>query len=202
MNTAYMTTMAGVPGYRSLGMSAAQAEIVRVAMSFMPGVQGVEIVAQRGQHYVCWLPADEKEQQEIWQSLFAKELEKATGERGQYQFYPCGDGGCVIFSIPEKPGEMPPSYLVKPDGSCDCPQFTYRLRESGLMCKHALAWRMQRQETGDRPVICGQASAPSAVDGGSFSQALKDLQPTPKTTAAPKALTDEQFQAKRAQDFD
>lgn len=186
-----ITTQKGIIAYRTPLLTLQQAGLVACGMEQLPGICGVEIIPSKskGSGWVQWTPSDEKEREQMYLDLMHRQVEKAVAEMGQYQFFPTGDGGCAIFTLPKKDGSRE-MYLVKSDFSCPCPDYAYRCSACGLYCKHGIAWKIQRAKTGDSPVIEG------AVVGG---QEEESISPTRQPNISP--LPAAEFYRKAAIDF-
>jgi predicted nucleic acid-binding Zn finger protein len=88
-------------------------------------------------YFVSFAPSSEARRAAILDDQQSSRLVRALTEGADYVFCLDTDGGRPFFWYYSTSGEV---YEVTSQ-SCDCPDFLYRCRASGLKCKHILALR-------------------------------------------------------------
>lgn len=112
-------------------------------------------------YVVCYLPADPNKQESLVAGYQQEQVERAIIEMVGYTWENAGRGGQYVTTLPDPKTGQRDTWLVTAD-SCTCPHFQYRLKSTGCLCKHIVAFHAM----GFGP----QEAEPSPVPSTPYSQ--------------------------------
>lgn len=129
-----ITAMDGLIVYRSRPMRYARAERFAHLIENNRRFSGasVEKCRKGGQFFVAYLPASQGRRDVMFETVQEAQVQRALIQRDGYCYELRADGSCTIES------PRGDSYEVDAQGGCDCPQARYRLKGTGIACKHAV----------------------------------------------------------------
>jgi hypothetical protein len=131
-------TTDGIITYRTTLMTWARAKAFAKCIATNANFCDVELLpsakAKGDQYYIQFRPVNVERQLDMYQAEWNKNAQRAEVEGGDFIYWDCAEQRGLSFVFNPKSGQV---YEMH-QGTCQCPQMTYRCSGAALHCKHMI----------------------------------------------------------------